>query len=98
MSNEETVEADVVETEEAISEEPEASIVISASDLAAISNAKVQSMLAKSRAEQAAAEAHVAALEYRSVIQQVFIRYGLKETDRIDDKTGVVTHAQEGQE
>ena len=45
-------------------------------------------------AEKALSDARIAELEYRSLIQHVFLKYELKMTDRIDDATGVVTRDQ----
>lgn len=42
-------------------------------------------------AEKALSDARVAELEYRSLVQHIFLKYELKLTDKIDDATGVVT-------
>lgn len=59
--------------------------------LKAISNAKSRAILVAAQADKAVAEAKVAELEYRSVIQQAFIKYGLSLNDTIDERTGIIT-------
>lgn len=63
---------------------------ISQEDMTQIAAAKVKVQLATTLAEKNIAEAKCADLEYRSLVQHIFIRYGLKVTDRIDDNTGEI--------
>lgn len=100
MSNEEDA---VIETSEESSEdssenaehEKAPQLRVSPDDMVVLSHAKLRVQLAVSQAEKAGADARIADLEYRSLVQQVFIKYGLKGTDRIDEKTGVITKAEE---
>jgi hypothetical protein len=97
MSNEEDA---VIEASEEVPEETSEPVKgpqarVGPDDMAVLNNAKLRVQLAVSRAEKAGADARIADLEYRSLVQQVFIKYGLKTTDRIDEQTGVITKAEE---
>jgi hypothetical protein len=58
-----------------------------------IAAAKNRAILSATQADKAVAEAKVAELEYRNIIQQIFIRYGLTVNDTIEEKTGIITVA-----
>ncbi len=64
---------------------------ISDKDLHKISNAKHKVELAVLTAQKATLEAKLADVEFRSLVQQIFIEYNLGEADRIDDATGQIT-------
>lgn len=68
---------------------------ISPEDLERIKNMKIRVELLTTRAEKAAAEARLAAVEQQSFVQHVFLTYGLSLTDRIDDNTGAITRVEE---
>lgn len=68
---------------------------ISPEDLARIKDLKIRTELMTTRAEKAAAEARLAAMEHQSFVQHVFLSYGLSITDRIDDNTGRITKAED---
>lgn len=63
---------------------------ISKEELMNISNAKLKTVLAVAEAQKAASAARVAELEYSNLLQQIFIKYGMKLTDTIDEKTGAI--------
>ena len=72
--------------------------IISPEDINKITMAKVKLQLAIAQAEKTTAEARVADLEYRSLVQHIFLSYGLKMTDRIDDATGRILREGDPQE
>lgn len=63
---------------------------ITKEELMNIANAKLKTVLAVAEAQKSASEARVAELEYSSLLQQIFIKYGMKLTDAIDEKTGAI--------
>lgn len=71
---------------------------ISSEDLDAIAQAKIRVQLAVSHAEKTAAEARVMDLEYKTLVQHIFIKYGLKVTDKIDDGSGIITRSTDEEE
>jgi len=72
---------------------------ISPDDLARIKDFKIKVELMQTRAEKAAAEARLVAIEHQSYVQHVFLTYGLTMADRIDENTGAITRAdEEGEE
>ncbi len=71
---------------------------ISTDDLARIKDLKVRTELLTTRAEKAAAEARLAAMEHQSFVQHVFLSYGLSITDRIDDNSGKITRPEDSEE
>jgi hypothetical protein len=70
---------------------------ISPDDLARIKDLKIRTEILTTRAEKAAAEARLAAVEQQSFVQHVFLSYGLTITDRIDDNSGKITRAEDGE-
>ncbi|HMC00001.1 MAG TPA: hypothetical protein VKN14_03080 [Flavobacteriaceae bacterium] len=74
---------------------------ITTEEMQEINNAKIRVKLASAEAETAAAVAKVTDLEYRSLVQHIFIKYHLGVDDRIDDGTGNIVRGgakKEGQE
>ena len=61
---------------------------VSQEHLATIIEAKGKALTAVQVANNAASEAKIAELEYKTMVQQVFIKYNLRLTDRIEDKDG----------
>lgn len=59
---------------------------VSQEDMGIINKAKVEVQNALQAAEKQTAIAKIADLEYRNIIQQVFIKYGLKLTDQINEQ------------
>jgi hypothetical protein len=45
---------------------------------------------AKSKIELSAANARVADLEYRNIVQQIFLKYGLKLEDQVDISGNII--------
>lgn len=60
-------------------------------DLTSLLTSKNRYLEAVRTAEKATAEARIAQLEHQSFIQLLFIRYGLKINDSINDITGIIT-------
>jgi hypothetical protein len=71
---------------------------IEENDLQVITTAKQRAISAAQQAEKVVAEAKVAELEYRNVVQQVFLKYGLSLQDRIDENTGLITRPEDEEE
>ena len=71
---------------------------IEENDLQVITTAKQRAISAAQQAEKVVAEAKVAELEYRNVVQQVFLKYGLSLQDRIDETTGLITRQEDEEE
>lgn len=63
---------------------------ISKEELMSISNAKLKTVLAVSEAQKAASNARIAELEYSNLLQQIYIKYGMRLTDSIDEKNGTI--------
>ena len=71
-------------------------------DVARLRDLRVAIALATANAERASAELRASQLERQSFIQHLFLQYGLKLSDQIDEQTGIIRHpeqeAQEAQE
>lgn len=59
-------------------------------DMAQISAAKSKVALAVSEAEKTSANAKIADLEYRVLVQHIFLKYGMSVNDRIEDNNGQI--------
>jgi hypothetical protein len=64
---------------------------LSTDELQAITNAKQKAISAAQQAERFVAEAKVAELEHRSLVQHIFLKNKLDIECRIDDTSGIVT-------
>ena len=71
-----------------MSERPD---VISEEDLAIIAQAKDRALRVAQAAETVVAQAKVAELEHRTVVQHMFLKYGIPINGRVDDSTGQIT-------
>ena len=71
---------------------------LSTDELQAITNAKQKAIAAAQQAERFVAEAKVAELEHRSLVQHIFLKNGLSIDCRIDETSGIVTWADEEEE
>lgn len=87
VKSEKTVTTDDASAEQPVVQEEDKSNIVAHLDKADVAALQHQKLLA----EKALSDARIAELEYRSLIQHVFLKYELKMTDRIDDATGVVT-------
>jgi hypothetical protein len=63
---------------------------ISKEDMALINAAKAKVEIAVLQAEKAAANAKIVDYEHRSLVQHIFIKYGLTFADRINDGDGLI--------
>lgn len=86
MNEENTVEEQVVESDEAPTGE-----FIDPDDMAKIAAAKNNVTLAVAEYEKYGSKAKIADLEYRGLVQHIFIKYGMSINDRIEDSTGQIT-------
>lgn len=59
-------------------------------DMAQISAAKSKVALAVSEAEKTSANAKIADLEYRVLVQHIFLKYNMSVNDRIEDGNGQI--------
>lgn len=64
---------------------------LSTEEMQAISIAKQKAISAATQAERFVAEAKVAELEHRSLVQHIFLKNGLNIACRIDETSGIVT-------
>ena len=82
-----------------MTEENNSENFISKEDLASILKAKEKVALnitladkASAEARAMVAEARIADLEYRALVQHIFIKHKMSISDRIDDNTGEILH------
>jgi len=68
---------------------------ISQEDMDVINKQKAVVRASVSEAEKQTANAKIADLEYRSTVQHIFLKYGLKLTDQINDVDGRIIRTQE---
>ena len=66
---------------------------LSATDFANIKDLRTKSAFVASRAEKAILESKVSELEYRTAVLNVYVKYGLKLSDSIDENTGKILRA-----
>lgn len=66
--------------------------VIDPQDLKAIHEASAKMTMTLSLAEKAATEAKLAATERQSLVQHIFLKYGLTLNDSINDQDGTITY------
>jgi hypothetical protein len=71
-----------------MSERPD---VISEEDLAVISQAKERALRAAQAAETVVAQAKVAELEHRTIVQHMFLKYSIPINGRVDEKNGQIS-------
>ena len=71
-----------------MSERPD---VISAEDLAVIAQAKDRALRAAQGAETVVAQAKVAELEHRTIVQHMFLKYSIPIDGRVDESSGNIT-------
>ena len=69
--------------------------IIEPEDLSVIAAAKQRAIMVATHAEKVVAEAKVAELEHRSTILQLFIKYGLDASTRINEQTGEISYAED---
>jgi hypothetical protein len=65
--------------------------LISPEDLAVIAQAKDRAIRAAQQAETVVAQAKVAELEHRTLVQHMFLKYSIPITGRVDENTGQIT-------